>query len=370
MNSTLGIVLAGNSGPELGELTRPRPIGALPVASRYRLVDFVLSNLVNSGVDRVGIPTQTHYRSLIDHLGSGAPWDLNRRRHGLVILPPLGSGSAGEMQGDLDVLNGILDYISASGRRYVLLTGSEILFNTTFDKMMEQHKATGADITVMYNTMPDCRELSHHVGLRCDAAGRVTDLEIDPVRPFSSQISMNIYLMEREFLEYHINRCLSRGRHDFAKDVLLQEKDRLKIFGYEYTGYAGRVYNIASYYQCNMDMLDPAVSAALFEQDEPILTKVKDQVPTIYGEEAQVRNSIVADGCIIHGTVENSIIFRGVQIDEGAVVRNAIVMQNSLIQSGVRLESAILDKSVVIRKSKVLVGQTNYPLVVGKNSIV
>ncbi len=369
MNETLGIIMAGNNSLELGEITKPRPVGAVPVASRYRIVDFMLSNMVNSGIERVGIPTQTHYRSLMDHLGSGGAWDLNRKRHGLVVLPPY-MGGGGEAQGDLDVLNSILDYVKNSNRRYVLITGCDMIFNTTFDDMLEAHKRNKADITVMYHNMPDCSELVHHVGLKTDETDRIVDIEIDPIRAFSSQISMGIYLMEREFLEYHLNRCLSRGLHDFAKDILLREKDRLRIFGYEYKGYVGRVYNIASYYSCNMDMLKPEITGELFDGKEPVFTKVKDQVPTIYGEEANVKNSMVADGCIINGTVENCIIFRGVQIEEGTTIKNSIIMQNSLIQAGVTLNHAILDKSVIVRKNKTLIGQENYPVVVGKNTVV
>ena len=368
MNDTLGIILAGNSGLELGEITKSRPIGAVPIGSRYRLVDFILSNMVNSGIERVGIPAQAHYRSLMDHLGSGAAWDLNRKRHGLVVLPPYNGNF--EMQGDLDVLNSISDYISASSRRYVIIAGSDVLYKTTYDEMLQAHIASNADITVMYHNMPDCSLLANHVGIKCNMDNRIEDIEINPSKPFSSQISMGTYIMERELLEYHLNRCLSRGMHDFTKDILLAEKDRLRIFGYEYKGYVGRIYNVASYYKCNMDILLPNVSGELFNSGEPVYTKVKDQVPTIYGEKAHVKNSMVADGCIINGTVENSIIFRGVQIEEGAVVKNSIIMQNSLLQTGVDLNHTVIDKSVIIRKNKVLVGQENYPVVVGKGAIV
>lgn len=370
MNDTLGIIMAGNSGPELGEITRSRPMGAVPVASRYRLVDFILSNMVNSGIDRVGIPTQTHYRSLMDHLGSGAAWDLNRKRHGLVVLPPYMSDNAHEMRGDLDVLNSILDYITASNRKYVLLSGSDFIFNTTFDSLAAFHKENGADVTLMYYAAPQNDVPDRHVGVRVAENGRVTEMEINAVRPFTDRISMGIYFMERDFLEYHISRCLSRGLHDFAADVLLKEQEKLKIFGFAYRGYAGRVHNIQSFYRCNMDMLSPVVSAQLFDGKEAVYTKVKDKVPTIYGENVTVKNSMVADGCIINGTVENSIIFRGVQIEEGAVVKNSIVMQDSFLQAGAWLENAILDKSVVIRKNRRLIGQENYPVTVGKNAVV
>lgn len=370
MNDTLGILIAGNSGPELGEITRSRPIGAVPVASRYRLIDFILSNLVNSGIDRVGIPTQTHYRSLMDHLGSGAAWDLNRKRHGLVVLPPYMSDNAHELRGDLDVLNSILDYITASNRKYVLLSGCDLIFNTTFDAFAAFHKKNGADVTVMYYTAPQNETPDRQVTLQVDENGRVTDMEINALRPFSAYTSMGVYFMEREFLEYHIRRCLSHGLHDFAADVLLKERESLKIFGFEYRGYTGRVHNIQSFYRCNMDMLNPAISAQLFDGRDPVYTKVKDQVPTIYGENVHIKNSMVADGCIINGIVENSIIFRGVHIEKGAVVKNSIVMQDSILQAGAWLENAILDKSVTIRESKKLIGQENYPVTVGKNAVV
>ncbi len=369
LSDTLGIIMAGNSGLELNEITKNRPTGAIPVASRYRLVDFMLSNMVNSGIDRVGIPTQTHYRSLMDHLGSGAAWDLNRKRHGLVVLPP-DMGKSDDDMGDLDVLNGILDYINASNRRYVLIAGSNILMNIDFDEMFAQHKETGADITVMYNTMTDCSSLTHHTGIKTDQYGKIVDMEVNPAKPFSSQISMEIYLMEREFLEYHINRCLSRGYHDFVKDVMLHQLDNINIYGYEFKGYAGRIYNLPSYFKCNMDLLSPKINAELFDLGEPIYTKVKDEVPTIYGENANIKNSMVADGCIIEGTVENCIIFRGVQVEEGAVIKNSIIMQNSMVQAGAQLNCAIVDKSAIIRKNKVLMGQSNYPVVVGKNAII
>ncbi len=370
MNDTLGIIMAGNSGPELGEITSSRPIGAVPVASRYRLVDFILSNMVNSGIDRVGIPTQTHYRSLMDHLGSGAAWDLNRKRHGLVVLPPYMSYDAREMRGDLDVLNSIMDYITASNRKYVLLSGSDFIFNTTFDSLAAFHKENDADITLMYYTAPPNDRHDRHIGVQTDQANRITDIEINASRPFSDQVSMGIYFMERDFLEYHISRCLSRGLHDFASDVLQKERQKLKIFGFEYSGYAGRVHNIQSFFRCNMDMLSPEISAQLFDGRDPVYTKVKDKVPTIYGEEVVIKNSMVADGCIINGTVENSIIFRGVQIEKGAVVKNSIIMQDSFLQAGAWLENTILDKSVIIRKNKRLIGQENYPVTVEKNAVV
>lgn len=366
--NTLGIILAGNSGLGLGEISRHRPIGAVPVASRYRLVDFILSSMVNTGIDNVGIPTQTHYRSLMDHLGSGTAWDLNRKRHGLVVLPPY-IGNGAEIQGDLDILNGINDYMHASQKEYVLLTQSNLMLNCNFKDMMQFHKDSGADITLMYNIIEKDMP-ANHVGLKANSEGRIVDIEINPVHSFSNQVSMQIAFMKRELLEYYMDRCLARGQHDLMRDVLLKEKDNLKIYGYEYKQYVGRVCDINSYYKCNMDLLNPDVSAQLFDANDRIYTKVKDQVPTIYGENVNIKNCIVADGCVIKGKVENSIIFRGVQIDEGVEIKNCVVMQDTQVLSGSKLEYAILDKGVIIRKNKRLSGQESYPVVVGKNVVV
>ncbi len=369
MNDTLAIIMAGENSLEIGEITRSRSIGAVPVGARYRTIDFVLSNVVNSRIERVGVPTQNYYRSLMDHLGSGSAWDLNRKRYGLLVLPPYLGKSSDEM-GDIDILNGIRDYLAASDHRYVLLTGSDLIFNTTFDELAQFHKEKHADITVMYNTVASGERFDHHVELKVDEDGRITDVGVNSARQKAQKVSMGVMYMEKAFLEYQIDRCIAHGKHDFVKDVLMHEKRRAKIYGFEYSGYVGRIHDINSYFKCNMDLLNPEISSKLFDAPQKIYTKVKDQVPTLYGERAQVKNSIVADGCIINGTVENSIIFRGVQIEKGAVVKNSIVMQNTCVGASARVEHTILDKSVTIRRDKTLIGQESFPVVVGKNVVI
>lgn len=369
MNDTLAIIMAGESGLEIGEVTRSRSIGAVPIGARYRTIDFILSNVVNSRIERVGVPTQTHYRSLMDHLGSGSAWDLNRKRYGLLVLPPY-LGKASEDTGDVDILHGIRDYLAASDHRYVLLAGSDLIFNTTFDEMAAFHKEKHADITIMYNTVASDEHFDHHVELKLDEDCRVTDVGVNSARQKAQKVSMGVVYMEKAYLEYQLDRCIAHGKHDFVKDVLMHEKRRAKIYGFEYSGYVGRIHDINSYYKCNMSLLDPKISAKLFDAPQKIYTKVKDQVPTLYGEDVSIKNSIVADGCIINGTVENSIIFRGVQIEKGAVVKNSIVMQNTCVGACARVEHTILDKSVTIRRDKTLIGQESFPVVVGKNVVI
>ena len=374
MNDTLGIILAGvEDTTQLGELTRMRSVAAMPVGGRYRLIDFLLSSMVNSGITNVGVPTLTSYRSLMDHLGSGKEWDLNRKLYGLFVLPPdMNVKHMDAFRGDLDVLGGIPGYLSRSKQEYVMLCGCSALFNTTFYDLREQHILSGADVSVM--CCPCTADVSGNgsrlVAVTADDDGTVTDMRARSGIRAGELRSMDIWFMKKRFLEQQIERCLSHGMHDFIIDVVIRNLDRLKIHAYRYDGHVGLFDSAAGFYCENMRFLEPAVCAELFPPDNPVYTKIKDQIPTFYGEHAAVSNAIVGDGCVVKGTVENCVIFRGVTIEEGAHVRDSIVMQNSHIESGAELECAILDKNVTIRPGKRLVGQPDYPVVVGKNTVI
>lgn len=372
MLDTLGLVLTGDNGNILAELTRNRSVSAVPVAGRYRVIDFIISNMVNSGISNVGVATRSHYRSLMDHLGSGKEWDLNRKLYGLRILPPYSNSDMQQsIQGDMDILGGVLDFLRRSTQKYVLLAGADLMFNTTFEELERCHIENHADITVLCHMEQAHGEAAKgSVALKTGESGRVLDMEVGAAGNFSGKRSMGIYLMEKQFLEYQINRCMARGLHDFVMDVLVHNLNSCRIYACCYEGYVGRIDSVASYYACNMQLLDPKICDALFNVKTPIYTKVKDQVPCIHGEHGAVKNSLVADGCIIKGRVENCIVFRGVQIEEGASVSNCIIMQNSRICRNAQLDYVILDKSVEIRQGKRLMGQESYPVVIAKNIIV
>lgn len=275
-------------------------------------------------------------------------------------------------RGDLDVLDGISGYLSASKQEYVLLCGCNVLFHTTFYQLREQHIRSGADVTVMSCPVPptDTGDASRLVGIAADESERVTDMRArSGIRPGELR-SMDVWFMKKSFLEQQIARCTSHGMHDFLVDAVIRNLDRLKIHAYRYDGHVGFFDSALSYYRENMRFLDPSVCAELFPADNPVYTKIKDQVPTFYGEHAHVANSMVGDGCVIQGSVENCVIFRGVTIEEGTRVRNSIIMQNSHIASGADLECAILDKNVTIRVGKRLIGQPDFPVVVGKNTVI
>ncbi|HKL99314.1 MAG TPA: glucose-1-phosphate adenylyltransferase subunit GlgD [Mobilitalea sp.] len=373
MRDTMAIVYTGDSNVSLQELTLFRSVAALPFGGRYRIIDFILSNLVNSDIHQVGIITQNNYQSLMDHLDSGKQWDLDRKHSGLFILPPYVShDNKGWYSGEVDAFHSNMSFLRRSNQKYVVISGSSMVCNLTYDSAMEFHKENNADITVIYKEEKKAtrEELSRHTLLRTDENNRIYDMEVKPSDPMSDKVSMEMYIMDTQLFQYLIDECVARGQHNFIKDILIKKMDKLKILGFPYDGYLAKIDSIDSYFHQNLGLINPANFFDLFHRSGLVYTKVKDEVPAKYGVNAKVENSLVADGCIINGQVDNCILFRGVKIAEGAVVKNSIVMQDTEIQEKVMLENAILDKEVIIRKGKHLIGQDSYPVVIRKRSII
>lgn len=372
MKDMMGIVMADNSELTLNELTELRSIPALPFGGRYRLIDFILSNMVNSGIINVGIATNINYSSLMDHVGSGAPWDLNRKIYGLFMLPPYVRGGAGGIStGSIDQLYGVLTFLRRSRQQYVVLASGRTVCNMTFDEALKLHIEKDADITVVYRDVKEKNDqLSRSNVYEVDENGRVNGMETSPRYPKTTLQGMGMFIIERIKLIELIEDAYARGSHDFVRDILMTAVNSHKVYGYEYKGFVGIVDSIRSYYETNMKMLESEVRKDIFGSENRIYTKVKDQVPTQYGKTAEVSDSLIADGCIIEGTVENSIIFRGVHIAKGAVIKNSIVMQNSVIEENCDIENVIIDKECTLRQSKRLVGQPNYPVILPKRTLL
>lgn len=373
MDAMAGVILTEDEQMQLGVLTERRAISAMPMAGRYRLIDFILSNMVNSGIYNVGVATQFNYSSLMDHLGSGRAWDLNRKNSGLYILPPyIGRESTGKSGGDIDVLHSVSNFIRKTKPDYIVLSKGNTLYNMTFNKALEFHKNNHADITIIYNEDNNATDemLSRYTLLNVESDGRISDITKNHPHPKSRSVSMDAYIIERSLLLSIVENCIAHGEHDWVIDVLIKNLNNLRLYGYKFDGYVGRVDTIDSYYKNNMNFLDADIRCELFSSEGKIYTKVKDQVPTHYGDDARVLDSMVADGCIIDGTVENSIIFRGVHIAKGATVKNSIVMQNSVIQENCYVENAVFDKEVTMLPGKTVAGQPNYPFVIAKGNII
>ncbi len=374
LKNCFGLIYAGEQNLNLVELISKRSVAALPVGGRYRAIDFVLSNLINSGIRNVGVITQRNYHSLMDHLGAGKEWDLSRKNDGLFVLPPFDNmHSHGEYRGLCDAVKSAMGYIRRSSQQYCLLSGSYTIYNRAYNDMFKYHMDMGADVTVLYNKEPDTQELSGRfkdVRLHMGMDGKVSDIEFCPTTTTSPYCGMDIYLIRKDLLEYLVEDVTARGKYNFVTDVLMANLGRLKIYGYKHDGYVGRLHNIRSYFKLNQDMLDMDVQASLFYTGNSVYTKIKDEVPAKYGAGAKVKNSLIANGCVIEGNVEDSILFRGVYVGRGTTIKGSIIMQDSEIFQNCMLEDVVLDKKVHIRSGRRLIGDKNYPVIIKKGAIV
>ncbi|QJW45212.1 glucose-1-phosphate adenylyltransferase subunit GlgD [bacterium BFN5] len=372
MKRVMGIINLYENEALIQEITEHRPLAAVPFAGRYRLIDFILSSMVNSGIQNIGILVKNKSRSLMDHLRSGKEWDLARKRDGLFILPAAHTiAGAGKGNGDVENFQHNLDYIESSRQKYVLISNSHTICNMNYRKVFQFHENTGADITMVYKEQdPGSEDFTGCTLMETTEDGRVVDLAVNPAKYTSSKVSMDMYLMKKELLVDIINGCYARGGVDFLKDGLIKNLDRLKIYGYQHRGFVARINSVASYYRHNMELLKPEKWQELFVKSGLIYTKVKDEAPAKYKENAQVSNAMVANGCIIEGNVENSVLFRGVKVHKGACVKNSIIMQKCEIAANAMVENVICDKDVMITTGKWLKGDQTYPLVIEKGTVI
>ncbi|MBR2943148.1 MAG: glucose-1-phosphate adenylyltransferase subunit GlgD [Clostridia bacterium] len=377
MKDVMGLIYTGENDIHLGELTSVRAVAALPIAGRYRVIDFQLSSMVHSGIKRVGVITQKNYQSLMDHLGSGREWDLHGKV-GLQILPPFVTrDNQGMYDGLLDSLKSNLNFLRLSPEKYIVLTNSHSIYNMDYTPAIEQHIATGADITVLYAQPSEAFDGEGFEG-EADAHFTVDEetkvikaMEVGQSHPTCACPSLKIYVAEREKLLKIVEQSAANGYHHFGRDLIQRSINNgsLKICGYEYNGYCCQIDSIQAYFNFNMTVQSPKVREKLFPVDRPIYTKVRDDLPARYMG-GQCSNSLVANGCVIEGTVINSVLFRGVKVAKGAVIKNSIIMQDAQIQEGAEIDHCILDKQSVIRRNGRLIAPAAYPIVIAKNVVI
>lgn len=371
MNTKMMCVLfASGNESKLNELTIHRTTASLPFGGRYRLVDFALSNLVNSNITRIGIVTRNNYSSLMDHIRMGRDWDLNRKNSGIAVFPPFVLNTSREVyKGKIEAIYTILDYIKKSPEDYVVVSNCNIAANIDFVKVLATHIEKKADVTVLcHNAKVNS---SRRVVIKKNEDNFIKDLHFEETPSEKDYlISLNIYLIRKDLLVEYVENAYSRGLVEFEKDILFKEVENGRLYAYEVPGYAAIVDDVKTYYAESMKLLERGVREQLFDSENKIYTKVKDSVPTVYGCSSKVSNSLIADGCVINGTVENSILFRNVRIKEGAVVRNSIIMEDGIVMEKSTLAYAITDKHVVIRENRQISGFLTYPIVIVKNKVV
>lgn len=372
----LGIIFPNSYDSLVPELVGERLMASIPFASRYRMVDFILSSMANCGIDNISLIVRKNYHSLMDHLGSGREWDLVRKNGGLNIVPPFAEKTVKLYTGRVEALASILPFLRSQKEKYVVMSDPNIAVNFDFNALIDAHVESGADVTIVYaeEELPKSLTESNIVSedlyytLKVED-GRVKKIYMNSKEEGIQNFSMNIYILERELLIDLINTAYVRGYLYFERDILAPQLDKLNVQAYRYDGYKARISDIRSYFEENMKLLEDENLDALFS-GSPIYTKIRDDNPTRYIKGAKVKNIMAADGCVLEGQVEDSVLFRGVKVAKGAKVKNCVLMQGTVIEEGARVENVITDKNVTITVGKEVKGTDTFPVYVAKNQTV
>ncbi len=367
-NRILGLIFANTFENNSPELTASRTMGSVPFGGKYRLIDFPLSNMSNSGINNVGIITKSNFLSLMDHLGTGNAWDLAKRRSGLTILPPYHEHAFNGMVETLYTLHGFIEH---GNEEYVLIDHAGCVSNTNYRKVLEFHEQNGADITFIYSKkLTNIGEIKEGTALEIDSDNRVTKVLLPSICDSENTYISGTFLIKKNLLMNMVRELVAENKTDFTRDFLQQNADKLKIYGYENTRYFALISSTKEYYKASMELMNPAVRADLFDPKHPIYTKVRDDIPSKYGLESSVKGSLIAQGCTIDGTVENSIISKGVRIGKGAHIKNCIIMQDTIIGDNADLSHIIIDKDVTVGEGKTIFGCESYPMYISKRSVI
>mgnify|MGYP002976702029 FL=1 len=371
MGNVLGLVFANMHDTTLGDMTKNRTMGSVMFGGRYRLIDFPLSNMVNSGISEVGVITKSNYQSLLDHLGSAREWDLARKKGGLYILPPFGNVESTLYRGRIEALYGAMSFIKHSRAKYVILSDCDVVTNIDYKPIVAAHIESGADITAVAHTgVYSSDDIKTSTVFNVDADKNVTSVLINPDISGTCTTSLNVFVMSMDFLIETVNDAMARGNVSFERNILQEKCRELKIKIYEYDNYFSKLNSPESYFKSNMDLREPENARKLFVPKRSIYTKVSDNAPVKYDLDSKVSNSLIADGCIIEGEVENSVLFRGVKVGKGAKVKNCILMQGTVVGDNAELNYLITDKNVSICENHILTSSPQYPMYVGKGASV
>lgn len=369
MNGLHGIIFSYEKRNDLRELGEIRSAASIPFGGRYRAVDFALSNLVNAGVTDVGIVLHGRYQSMLDHLGTGKVWDLSRKRGGLRMLPPFNyqqNWGALPFRGKIEALAGVRTYLDEIRQDYVALMDGDLVVNLPMADIFESHVKSGADVTVVCGNDSFATEDGTYFEMNRD--GRITEVLYRLHTPRGYR-GLEVYILSKKLLCEIVDECSARDQFSWRKE-LQTRKDSLNLRSYIWSGFAAQIRSVQEYYDRSMQLLDPAIRAELFTPARPIRAKGADKPSTYVGANGRCVNSLVADGCRIEGTVENSVLFPGVVVEEGAVVRNCVLFKEDIVRRNAQLSYIIADKDVEILADRTLMGHATYPIVLAKGSVV
>ena len=368
MATAVGVIFSNIHDDNIPELSHNRTMASIPFGGRYRLIDFALSNMVNAGITTVGIVTKYNYQSLIDHLGSGKEWDLARKDGGIILLPPFSDKSGKLYTNRLEALSSLMSFLNKRQEKYVVMSDCDSVAKFDISDVIAYHESKNADIT-MVTHFGEIERQSDYMLVNADEDDRVNEVKINPHLTAGEQVEfyVNVMVVNRQFLLNLVEDTVTHGYTSFENDIIAKQLNSLKIYKYRFDGYYAGIDSMAAYYKRNMELLNKEVRDELFGARD-IYTKVRDSAPSKYGSEAVVRNSLISDGCEIEGTVENSILFRGVKVEKGAVIRNSIVMQDNIICAHAELDCVITNKNVVVGTRRKLSGCDSLPYFIQKGT--
>ncbi len=367
----MGIIFANDGA--IGSLTDHRTTAAIPFGGRYRQVDFHLSNMAAAGIHRIGIISRHNYQSLMNHIGSGEEWGLELEEGGLEFLTPYAMSTTDSYRGKLETLHSAMNFLKyGSDDEYVVMSGSTILCNIDLNNVLTSHIESGRDITVVTKAGIANGQKQLDLALKLDDRGEICDIAVDYVAPEGYLASMDIFVLSKKYLREKVQEFIARNLFHMDRDLVLGQwqKGAVSINVYQFKGDVLYNESVEEYFRNSLALINPAVRHDLFGYNHTVFTKVRDRVPTYYGEYCEVENCIIADGCILEGEVEDSVLFRNVTVCQGAEVEDCVVMNDTVIGEGAQLKYAILDKDVVVRPGAKLFGTPTNPIIITRGEIV
>lgn len=369
--NVMGIIFSGDPG--LDDLTDKRTMGSLPFGGRYRQIDFALSNLSHAGIHHVGIVSRQHYKSLMNHIGGGEEWGMELEEGGLEFLTPYAMSTVGTYRGKLDSLHSVKDFLTYGQEdEYVIMMDASTIYNIDLNRVVDAHIASGKDITVVTKAGVANSSRQLDLALKLDDKGNVTDMAVDYVAPADYVTSMDIFVLSKKWLIEQVDEHISRNLFHMDRDLVLGgwQKGNVSVNVYPFPGIVFFTESVDEYFRNNLALIDKKVRHDIFGWNHPVFTKVRDRVPSYYGENCRIENCIVADGCMLEGTARHCVLYRQVTICEGAEVEDCVIMNDTVVGEGCQLKNVILDKNVTVRPGTKLIGTPKNPITVKRGEVV